>query len=121
VAFRPLSFPQRDETGNPLRLRANVITGAGSTLNRKTNIVYNRKECSIMKLAKCLMKDAVTRAAFLLLPFFLTFSSADAKESTSRGARHLRAAIYFQGRPQSDASHSYTRTRSPGWKDETES
>jgi hypothetical protein len=74
-----------------------------------------------MRTAKCLKKNVGRRAAFLFLPFFLAFSSAHAKESKTRGVRHVRGDVYFQARPQSGVNDWYAPPRSPGWNDETES
>jgi hypothetical protein len=72
-----------------------------------------------MRIAKYLKKDVGRRAAFLLLPFFLAFSSAPAKESKTRAVRHTRAGVYFQARPPAGVNDRYAPPRSPGWDDET--
>ena len=72
-----------------------------------------------MKVTKYLKKDAVRRAAFLFLPFFLAFSSAHAKESKTRGVRHIRGGVYFQARPQPGVNDWYSPPRSRGWNGET--
>ena len=82
---------------------------------------FTERECVIMRIAKYLKKDVGRRAAFLFLPVFLAFSSAYAKESKTRGVRHVRAGVYFQARPQAGMNDWYTPPRSPGWNDETES
>jgi hypothetical protein len=74
-----------------------------------------------MRIAKYLKKDVGRRAAFLFLPFFLAFSSAQAKDSRTRVVRHVRAGVYFQARPPAGANDWYAPPRSPGWNDEIES
>jgi hypothetical protein len=72
-----------------------------------------------MRIAKYLKKDVGRRAAFLFLPFFLAFSSAQAKEFKSRSVRHVRGGVYFQARLQPGVNDWYAPPRSPGWNDET--
>jgi hypothetical protein len=72
-----------------------------------------------MRIAKYLKEDVGRRAAFLFLPFFLAFSSAQAKDARTRGVRHVRTGVYFESPQPAGVNDWYAPPRSPGWNDET--